>query len=152
MRLLLSVLRRADVRLEFLTCKELGLFKDTPKGKAGHLIAMRRLYASMQAFFRNLCTASKVDAVVKIVNDVKATHAIVIGIQSTGEAANKRKVAAAAAAADDDEEDADFDSFVKPAGDVRPAPALSQPPPSFSPLNFFRSAPPRPPSHTPAPR
>lgn len=78
---------RADTRREFLTCVEMRLFQDTAKGKAGHLLAMRRLYASMQAFFRNLCTASKVDAVVKLAQDALGDdHAVVIGIQSTARA------------------------------------------------------------------
>lgn len=48
------------------------------------MMASRRFYGSMQAFFRSLCTASKVRSVVELAKKALADdHAVVIGIQST---------------------------------------------------------------------
>lgn len=77
----------ADTRTEFLAVGQLGLLRDS-SGKCRKLIVMRRVYGAMQAFFRTLCTASKVQAVVELTKQsLKDEHAVVIGIQSTARAA-----------------------------------------------------------------
>lgn len=75
-----------------------------PKG------GMRAFYAAQMRFFRQLCTAAKVDAVVELALSYEANgYAPVIGLQSTGEA---RTAAYVAAHGGDDET---LDSFVEPA-------------------------------------
>jgi hypothetical protein len=71
---------------------------------------MRSFYAAQMRFFRQLCTAAKVDAVVELALSYEARgYAPVIGLQSTGEART-----AAYVAAHGGEEEA-LDSFVEPA-------------------------------------
>jgi hypothetical protein len=71
---------------------------------------MRAFYAAQMRFFRQLCTAAKVDAVVELALSYEANgYAPVIGLQSTGEA---RTAAYVAAHGGDDET---LESFVEPA-------------------------------------
>ena len=72
------------------------------------LMLRRRFFGAQQSFFRSLCTAAKLDAVVEQAKYALAHQmCVVIGLQTTGEAANERAAtrAAAAAAEADDEED-----------------------------------------------
>ncbi|WIA42573.1 hypothetical protein OEZ86_008551 [Tetradesmus obliquus] len=67
-------------------------------------------------FFRQLCTAAKVDTVVRLCEEALAAGMCpVVGIQSTGEARTAQYVASLTAKAGGDSDDLAFESFVEPA-------------------------------------
>ena len=73
--------------------------------------AKRAMFGTMQRFFKQLTTAAKVPAVLRIAKEsLEAGQAVVIGLQSTGEA--RTEAAVQGQASDDGDE---FDAFVQPA-------------------------------------
>lgn len=86
--------------------------KATGGGRGGRgSSAKRAAWAAHLRFFRQLCTAAKVDHVHRLaVEALQRGQAVVIGLQSTGEARTEAYVA------DNGGEDASFDSFAEPAG------------------------------------
>ena len=73
-------------------------------------VGMRVFYAAQLRFFRQLCTAAKVDTVVELCQQALANgECPVVGLQSTGEART------AAFVASNGGDGASFDSFVEPA-------------------------------------
>eukprot|EP00775_Hariotina_reticulata_P014309 gene14309-36_t len=77
---------------------------------------MAQFYSAQLRFFRQLCTAAKVDTVISLCEAALAAgQSPVVGLQSTGEARTAEYVATKAAAAAKDGDDPAFDSFVEPA-------------------------------------
>ncbi|KAL0036320.1 hypothetical protein WJX77_002328 [Trebouxia sp. C0004] len=91
------------------TCKESGLIDPQQKK-----LISGQYYSAQLRFFRQLCTAAKVDTVSKLAQKMlDEGKCVVIGLQSTGEARTEAMVAAKEKATGAD--DNDFDSFVEPA-------------------------------------
>ncbi|DBA72580.1 TPA: hypothetical protein ACH3X2_010333 [Trebouxia sp. C0005] len=90
-------------------CKESGLIDPHQKK-----LISGQYYSAQLRFFRQLCTAAKVDTVSKLAQKMlDEGKCVVIGLQSTGEARTEAMVAAKEKATGAD--DNDFDSFVEPA-------------------------------------
>lgn len=77
---------------------------------------MSQFYAAQLRFFRQLCTAAKVDTVIRLCQEALDKEMCpVIGLQSTGEARTAEFVATMAQAKGADDDELTFDSFVEPA-------------------------------------
>eukprot|EP00878_Enallax_costatus_P040094 GHUV01046079.1.p1 GENE.GHUV01046079.1~~GHUV01046079.1.p1 ORF type:complete len:621 (+),score=132.82 GHUV01046079.1:286-2148(+) len=85
-------------------------------GRWGQSNRMSQFYAAQLRFFRQLCTAAKVDTVVRLCQEaLDEEKCPVIGLQSTGEARTADFVATMAQSKGADDDELVFESFVEPA-------------------------------------